>query len=150
MSVTLEQSLKDAKCNCQWGHNPEWMGCDKAVADRAQQIHGAAKNHYDANFSYEAIRRKTLAAVGNPQVGDRYHEMYSFWAFVVHVTDEYVYTLVAGAPCEFPKDGKFNRWTREGFAEGYKDCGLDLADRGKNVDGWYEYAVDNLKMEIRS
>jgi hypothetical protein len=143
MSMTLEQSLKEAKCLCQWGHNPDWMGCDKAVADRAAQIHGAAKNYYDANFSYEAIRRKSKAATQSPSVGDRFHEMYSYWEYVVHLTDKHVFVLCFSPPCEVPTDGKLKKYTRERFAKSE----LDLADN-KNVEGWYEGAIGKVAEDL--
>jgi hypothetical protein len=121
------------------------MGCDKAVADRAQEIHGAAKNYYDANLSYAAIRRRTEAAVLNPQIGDRYHEMYSYWSYVVHVTDGYVFTMSAPAPCEFPQDGKLEKWTLARFAKSYAE--LDFVDNSRDMienERWFLTAMEKL------
>ena len=84
----------------------------------------------------------TDAAIKDPRAGDRFHEMYAFWIYVVHVEGDTVVTMEASPPCEFPKDGNVVVQTREefklrlsyGVIPGYW---VRLADRGNNVAGWW-------------
>ena len=90
-------------------------------------------------FNYERQQRLTLEALADPQVGDRFHEMYSYWLYVVAVEGDEVTTLEASAPCTFPDDGK--RWigTREAYRQRFDTCAgpwIMLADRGNDVEGW--------------
>lgn len=93
--------------------------------------------------------QETAAAIAEPQVGDCFHEMLSYWLFVVYRDGDRVATLAAGAPCTFPEDGKLWEGTLEEFKHqlSYKSrragFWVRLSDRGKtNVDGWYEQAKE--------
>lgn len=88
--------------------------------------------------------RLTAAAFDDPQPGDRFHEMCSFWMYVVAVEpDGRVAVLTASPPCTLPRDGKLKihpsrdayraHWAY-GSIPGYA---IRLADRGNDVTGWF-------------
>lgn len=86
----------------------------------------------------------TSEAFDDPRVGDRFHELYSFWVYVVHVDGEYVATVEASPPCDLPTGGKLRHFpSREAFRAAYRyetnpRYWVHLAGRGKQVRGWYE------------
>ena len=88
--------------------------------------------------------KKTHEAMLDPRVGDRYHEMYNHWMYVVKVSYFFVWTISMSSPCIFPQDGVIEKWTRWGFRKhfSYKIRSLSnrywmtLADRGNDVEGW--------------
>lgn len=91
----------------------------------------------------EEMKKSTDEAINDPQVGDRFHEMYSYWVYVVKVTKKFVWTMHASPPCEFPKDGKLIKRKREDFKKYYEygsiaGCWVDLSDRGNDVKGWMD------------
>lgn len=95
----------------------------------------------------EAERRATDEAVNDPRPGDRYHEMFSFWLYVVAVDGDSVVTMEAWPPCEFPKDGKLRIQTRAEFKQrlSYRTIPgywVMLADRGNDVRGWSQTATN--------
>jgi hypothetical protein len=91
----------------------------------------------------DEAERQTAAAFDDPQVGDRFHEMYSFWVYVVAREGDQVTTMESGAPCTFPDDARVWIGTVEelkkrfayGTIPGY---GVILEDRGNNVGGWLD------------
>lgn len=97
-------------------------------------------------------KEATALAMDNPQIGDRYQEMFSFWMFVVGREDDVITTLEAAAPCSFPEDGKARRFdSLEAFREhwGYGTAGLGywvrLSGRGYDVGGWLDVAERKLR-----
>lgn len=89
----------------------------------------------------EQMRALTDEAMKNPRKGDRFHEFFTHWVYVIKVTKKFVWTMSASAPCEFPKDAKLEKRTREKFIDYYSYHGsslywVDLCDRGNNVEGW--------------
>lgn len=87
---------------------------------------------------------ETASAFEDPQVGDSFHEMYSFRMFVVAVErDGRVAVLTASPPCTVPNDGKIEvypshdayraAWSYESIP-GYH---IRLDQRGVNVSGWF-------------
>lgn len=104
---------------------------------------------------FEEIERLTHEAMLDPQVGDRFCEMYTHWVYVVKVTKKYVWTLAASAPCSFPEDGDLVKRTREDYIHyySYKSPNLkdkyfvQLVDRNRNVMGWYTKKRDDLLNE---
>lgn len=86
----------------------------------------------------------TMAAFGDPQSGDHFHEMYTFHAFVVAVEPEgRVAVLTVTPPCTLPRGGKLEIYAshdayRAAFA--YKTIPgywVRLGKRGVNVAGWF-------------
>lgn len=81
----------------------------------------------------------TEAVLRNPQVGDKFHEMYSFWLYVLAVDDCEV-TFISGS--ELPKDGKIETMQREAFVKRFSydsmpnKSWLRLSDRRCDVSGW--------------
>ena len=60
--------------------------------------------------------RCTAEAFADPQPGDRFCEMFSFWLYVVARDKAMVTTIEAGVPGEFPKDGTIRVQTVKDFA----------------------------------
>lgn len=55
--------------------------------------------------SWEQLEQLTLDHMTNPQPGDRFHEMYSFWVYVWAIqSDGTIITHEANPPCELPED----------------------------------------------
>lgn len=57
-------------------------------------------------MDYEEMKKETTQRVLAPSVGDRYHEMFSFWRYVVHI-DYYgdgdifrIYAMDFSPPCD--------------------------------------------------
>lgn len=86
----------------------------------------------------------THLAMTHPKVGDRFQEFFSYWVYVVKVTRKRVWIMYASCPCEFPKDGKLEKLSRQEFIKKYSYDGPDmkdkywiqLCDRDNNVKGW--------------
>ena len=80
-------------------------------------------------------------AFKNPKVGDRFHEMYSFWVYVVAVRGNWVGIMEAAGPCELPKDGKVSFMTKDDFREKYAygtipGYSIRFHDHDNDVEGW--------------
>lgn len=88
-------------------------------------------------------RLATEQAFADPQVGDRFHEMYSYWIYIVARVGKWVCIMEAHPPCTLPNDGKVSWSTVSEFQNrfAYKSipgyC-VRLSDRGNNVHGWLE------------
>jgi hypothetical protein len=70
---------------------------------------------------------KTHEAMINPMVGDRFHEMYSHWVYVVKVNRKHVWVMSASPPCQFPRDGILKKYTRDEFINYYSYNSPSLA-----------------------
>lgn len=98
----------------------------------------------------------TDEAFAEPQVGDRFHEMYSFWMYVVHMDGEYVVAMEASPPCTVPDDGRLRRFaSHDAFRAAYAygtipGYWVQLADRGNDVSGWYEQLLPDLPPEAET
>lgn len=85
------------------------------------------------------------AALADPQPGDRWHEMYSVWLYVVWREGNQVAWCGASSPCTFPTDAQFFVGTLDDW-RGHMVYGgtgvvadktvMWLADRGNDVAGW--------------
>jgi hypothetical protein len=89
--------------------------------------------------------RLTAEAFDDPQVGDRFHEMCSFWMYVLAVEpDGRIAVMHASPPCTVPDDGKVVAYAshdeyRKAYAYGsIPGYSMDLANRGSNVAGWFK------------
>lgn len=83
---------------------------------------------------------KTREALADPKLGDRYTEMYAFWAIVVEVDGNRVAILRASAPCTLPDDGAQEVFsTHDDFRAWIRRNALYLVDRrGPDyVHGWF-------------
>lgn len=101
-------------------------------------------------FCFKEEDKKTATAFDNPQVGDRFTEMYSFWLYVVGRKEDKVATLEASPPCTFPEDGKLKIQTVEEFKKRFAYGSIDgyslrFAGGGHNVEGWLEEGVWKCK-----
>lgn len=95
---------------------------------------------------YDIDQEKTHKAFCRPKKGDRFHEMYSCWMYVVKVTKKFVYVMMASAPCTFPDDAEIEKLTREKYKirwrydpksrEKVPGYSYTLCDRGNKVAGW--------------
>lgn len=95
----------------------------------------------------DSMEQATIEAMDDPQVGDRFAEMYSFWVYVVYRDEDCVVTMEGSPPTTFPDEGELRVYSVEEMKErfGYKGGGdywVRLVDRGNNVVGWYEKAPD--------
>lgn len=86
----------------------------------------------------------TDEAFADPQVGDRFTEMLSFWVYVIARDDESfgVAWIELHPPCDAPKDGKSYVGSvdafRQRFAYGSRPgYWVHLHDRGNDVAGWF-------------
>lgn len=91
-----------------------------------------------------AMEAATEQAMQEPQVGDRFHEMFTYWVYVVDLGVESVTVIVGGG-----HPSRFRRAYAYGSIPGYSVTlpGIGkvqifttrdefLADRGSDVSGW--------------
>lgn len=91
----------------------------------------------------ELTQEDTHMAIMNPRMGDRFHEFFHHWIYVVKVTPKYVWTMSASAPCSFPEDAKLEKRRHEEFRKhcaygGISGYWVYLCDRGNDVSGWLD------------
>lgn len=85
----------------------------------------------------------TAEAMDDPQVGDRYHEMYNFWMWVVYRDGDTVVTMEANPPCVVPKDCRVRKFAsvaefQKAYAyESIPRYWVRLSKRRCDVRGWY-------------
>ena len=90
---------------------------------------------------------ETMKAIQDPQVGDRFHDAYSFWVVVVHRDDNGVAVLEGH---DFPHGAKAHVLSLAGFKRKYcYDSMPDkpwvrLYERGMDVRGWDRVALEKL------
>lgn len=94
---------------------------------------------------FKALCERTDEAFKNPRVGDRFHEMYSFYVYVVGLDGDRIFTLEASPPCTLPDDGKLREQTLQDFRTRFHygtipGTWVHLADRSNDVSGWLEHA----------
>jgi hypothetical protein len=93
-------------------------------------------------MNLEETKQATVDHFDNPIVGDRFHEMYSFWVHVVLITAEKVIVEEYCPPCSVPKDAKvriFN--SRDEFRAAYSYTSIQgsflyYCDNKAPVDHW--------------
>lgn len=93
---------------------------------------------------WEEAKRLTAEAMNAPAIGDRFHDMYTFWVYVLDIGAESVTTYeVCGHPSTFPGiGGKLRVFaTREEFRKAFQYGSIPgyyvtLEDRGNDVSGW--------------
>ncbi len=90
-------------------------------------------------------RAATAAAFDDPQPGDAFHEMCSFWVFVIAVEPQgRVAVLTSPGGQTLPGDGKLIIYPshtayREEYAYGsIEGYWVQLSGRGANVRGWFK------------
>ncbi len=94
----------------------------------------------------EVMQEPTVAAFSDPKPGDRFHEMYSFWMYVLEVAPDggEVVAMHAHPPCTLPGDGLLKVYASAAeFREAYAYKSIPgytcrLADRGNSIEGWRE------------
>lgn len=100
---------------------------------------------------WEELKQLTAAAMGDPRLGDRFHDMYTFWVYIVDLGSESVTTYeVSGHPSTFPDVGgrlrvfpnraEFRKSYQYGSIPGYW---VTLCDRDKDVSGWVQRLMAN-------
>lgn len=105
-------------------------------------------------FDYDGNCAKTMAAIRDPQVGDRFHEMFSFWRYVVARFGERVIVMDGSPPCTLPDDGRLHEFaTVAEYVEAMTyptmrdKSPMMLSDRGNDVSGWYAPEVTGVTAE---
>jgi hypothetical protein len=89
-------------------------------------------------------KEATVQAFQDPQVGDLFDEMCSYWIYIVARDGERVTTMESAAPCTFPKDGKVTEYaTLEAFRKAFRyptNSGyfVRLSSRSHDVSGWLD------------
>jgi hypothetical protein len=98
------------------------------------------------SFDYEEAKAATAAAFKDPQPGDRFQEMYSFWMGVVAVLggNHITYVMQNGHP-QAPRNVKvettsLTEWRKRFAYESGDDFWVLLADRGYDFSRWLEVA----------
>jgi hypothetical protein len=96
-------------------------------------------------MNYQEIQRLTAEHMENPQVGDRFHEVYSWWVYVVdRQGDQLVIAEGRARPSDFPDGATFCTMTVQEFRQkntyrsipGYS---VDYCDTDpKTVEGWLD------------
>lgn len=86
-------------------------------------------------------RAATVAAMDDPQPGDRYTEMYAFYLYVLKRDSGMITFMEANPPCRIPHDGKVGRLPADEFRKRYAYGSIpgywvQLLDRGSDVTGW--------------
>jgi len=86
---------------------------------------------------------KTHEAMIRPKKGDRFHDCYCHWVYVVKTSFFHVWVMSSSAPCVFPEDATLMKLTRRKFIKKYaygdhmkNEYSIKLADRGNDVEGW--------------
>lgn len=85
----------------------------------------------------------------DPQPGDRFHEMYAFWCYVLERDDDVITFITLSPPGTLPEDGevqtlpldKFRRYFSYSTGIGYW---VEGAGRGHPVAGWIERGKTGL------
>jgi hypothetical protein len=95
----------------------------------------------------------TEAAIDNPQPGDRWHEMYSWWLYVIAVAGDKIVTA-EGLNCRrFIEKAEVKILSKEGFRKylsydsGVSGYWMMLCDRGNDVTGWWRDAPDSAGLK---
>lgn len=97
---------------------------------------------------YEQMKAATEQAFAKPQVGDRFHEMYSIWMYVVEIEDDG--HIVTAHGHSFPQEATFLRFASADALRAHWRYML-LASRGEDVTGWRAAArkVSDVVLETR-
>jgi len=107
-------------------------------------------------ISWNELITLTLDALQNPKVGDSFHEMYSFWLFVVYVDDQFVITVEGSPPVVFPEGGKFFKQSRKQFLTRFASSALPyshslpwviLCKQEERVSDWYNYGLEHNRIK---
>lgn len=87
-------------------------------------------------------QRATMDALLDPQIGDRFTELFSFWVYVVFRDASVVWYVEGNPPITFPEEGTLVKTTVDKFVDRFtydsnkEDSWLRLVDRECNVKGW--------------
>lgn len=91
----------------------------------------------------EERKELTMDALCNPQAGDVFTEMYSFWVHVLKFADGYVWVLEGHGGQTMPRDGHLMKLTRAQFIAKYSYGSIPgtwvyLVKRQVDFTGWLE------------
>ncbi len=97
----------------------------------------------------------TMAHLRDPQPGDRFHEMYSFWVYVLGVTNGVVIYCEANPPCTLPNDAKLTVATQAQFLARFSygaipGSWISYADGGNDVSGWAEHLLAHKPSDVKT
>lgn len=90
------------------------------------------------------LKDGTEEAFSDPQPGDVFQEMYSFWVVVVYVDSDHVVVMEGIPPCTMPQDGHLRGFeTHDDYRKHYSYKSIDgyvvrLSKRNENVTGWFD------------
>ena len=89
-------------------------------------------------------KEDTELAMRDPQPGDRFTEIYSFWVYVIGRDGDEITYMEASPPCTLPRDGAVKTSTlrefQDHFAYGGNTPGywITFVDSNNDVSGWKE------------
>lgn len=91
---------------------------------------------------FPAVHENTKEVMENPQVGDRFSEMFSFWVYVIERGKDHVVILEASAPCKLPEEGKITTYTLAEFKQRFSygsipGYWINYIDSNNDVEGWF-------------
>jgi len=99
-------------------------------------------------------RARTAEAFSDPKVGDRFHEMYSYWVYVIGIDGEQITTFESGhLPVRHPAAGKYRTYpSHEAFRTHFAydtipGYWVTLSCRGYDVTGWLRLANLTVRIE---
>jgi len=155
--------MKEGKAELGWMLNPY----DPKIAENISQgiSYEVVEVEDDPLLPSDGVERDvrvlTLQALRDPQPGDRFHEMYSYFVYVVHREQDEVWYCEANPPCSFPEDAKLVKTTVQKMLDHFTHVGRNigivgkrtawvrLSERGNDVTGWnreyYKMVVDERR-----
>lgn len=101
----------------------------------------------------DARAKATEEAFKDPQIGDRFTEMYNFWMYVIGRRDDKIIVMEASAPCTFPDDGKMTCYSLEDFQKRFSYGSIpgywvSFVDHDNDVKGWIEEGLYNENSRV--
>ncbi len=95
-------------------------------------------------MNYETAKAETREHFANPVMGDRFHEMFSFWIIVLYVTDD-------GGVMTWEYSDHGSRWEsgKNKFYQSIDAFGEAFHYKSAAVDGYSVLYCDNVKDMVR-
>lgn len=132
-------------------HDGVWRQLEQSL----RWLHDDSAIDQELGKTWETIKAETETAFASPQVGDRFHERYCFWVYILKIDeDERITTFEAsGNPKRFPDAWKSDvreypsveqfrdRFRANRNSRDHGEYTVVLRDRGNDVSGW----LDQLK-----
>ncbi len=129
-------------------HDGVWRQLEQSL----QWLHDGSAIDQESGKTWETIKAETEAAFVCPQVGDRFHERYCFWVYILKIDEGGCITTfeASGNPNRFPKAWKpvtreysdaealSERFRANRISKDHGEYTVVLRDRGNDVSGWLD------------